>query len=156
MSEIELLWQIGAVLVPLFVGYTVGRYNEHRHYRSIRRREASLKNLLAFAEKSVPRDWVVSESRLVVGSVVISVDYFKRFLAGLRAIIGGRIDSYESLVERARREAILRMKEEAAKAGADMVFNVKLETARVFQGERSATTSVEALAYGTALRVTER
>ena len=45
--------------------------------------------------------------------VVISLDHFKRFLAGLRALVGGRIRSYETLLDRARREALMRMKEAA-------------------------------------------
>ncbi len=134
------------------LGFFVGRYNERRHYRSIRRREAELSDVLAFSVKTLPADHAFTEGRLVMGSAVISVDYFKSLLAGFRNIIGGRVDSYESLVERARREAILRMKAEAARLGAPMVFNVKLETTRVFQGERSATQSVEALAYGTAVK----
>lgn len=134
------------------LGFFVGRYNERRHYRSIRRREAELKNVMAFSVKTLPADHAFTEGRLVMGSAVISVDYFKSLLAGFRNIIGGRVDSYESLVERARREAILRMKAEAARMGAHMIFNVKLETSRVFQGERSATKSVEALAYGTAVK----
>ncbi|MFT6733724.1 MAG: hypothetical protein ACJAS9_001914 [Polaribacter sp.] len=44
------------------------------------------------------------------------MDYFKRFLAGLRNIFGGRVVTYESLVDRARREAILRMKEKCPAA----------------------------------------
>ena len=45
---------------------------------------------------------------------MVSVDYFKRFLAGLRMIFGGRVSSYESLLDRARREALLRMRLQAA------------------------------------------
>ena len=90
-------------------------------------------------------------SGLVMGNAVISADYFKPFLASLRKIFGGRLGAYESLVERARREAILRMKAEARARGAAMVFNVKLETSRVFKGRRRSVLSVEVLAYGTAV-----
>jgi uncharacterized protein YbjQ (UPF0145 family) len=88
---------------------------------------------------------------LVTGSVVISVDYFKRFLASLRTLIGGRVTSYESLLDRARREAILRMKEEASKLGADKVFNIKLETSSISKSAKGKVGSIEVLAYGTAL-----
>ena len=67
--------------------------------------------------RSVPSGWQVTESTLIAGSVVISVDYFKRFLAGLRAIFGGRIKSYESLLDRARREALMRIKQKGRRAG---------------------------------------
>ena len=52
----------------------------------------------------------ILRTRLVQGSAVISIDYFKRMLAALRNIVGGEVKSYETLVDRARREATLRMK----------------------------------------------
>ena len=88
---------------------------------------------------------------LVGGNVVISVDYFKRVVAGLRTIVGGRITTYESLLERARREAILRMKEDAKAKGARFVVNVKLETASITKGRQQQVGAVEVYAYGTAL-----
>ena len=80
--------------------------------------------------------------------MVIASDYFKTFTAGLINIFGGRVTPFESLVDRARREALLRMKEQASQTGASIVFNVKLETTRIATGRLGA---VEVLAYGTAL-----
>jgi uncharacterized protein YbjQ (UPF0145 family) len=97
----------------------------------------------------------VASADLVQGSIVISVDYFKRFLAGLRAIFGGRIRSYEPLLDRARREALLRMTEDAVSRGFDAVVNVRLETARLAssRGNGKGTAGVEMLAFGTALEL---
>jgi len=86
-----------------------------------------------------------------MGSVVISVDYFKRLLAALRNFFGGRVKSYETLLDRARREAILRMQQEAKELGANVVINIKLETASISKGRKNAIGSVEILAYGTAM-----
>jgi uncharacterized protein YbjQ (UPF0145 family) len=81
---------------------------------------------------------------------VISVDYFKRFLASLRNIFGGRISSYETLVDRARREAILRMK--ASCPGATQIINVRLETSSLSKNTRKGSIgSIEVFAYGTAI-----
>ena len=71
----------------------------------------------------------------------------------MRAIIGGRVSSYETLIDRARREAILRMKEQAAAKGANYVFNVKMETSSISKGQRDSIGSVEVLAYGTAITI---
>ena len=57
------------------------------------------------------------------------IDYFKRFLAGLRNIFGGTVRSYESLIDRARREAVLRMKEMAGDAS--VIVNVRIETSNI-------------------------
>ena len=111
--------------VFLALGYFFGRYYEKTHYKSIIKREVKFRNIPAIASRIAPSSSIPNETMLVTGSVVISVDYFKRFLASLRALIGGRIASYESLLDRARREAILRMKEQAKDAGADKIFNIR-------------------------------
>ena len=140
------------VLVTLLaLGYFFGRVAESRHYKSIIRREQEYRDVLAIASKIPPLGESLEASILVSGSVVISVDYFKRFLAGLRSLVGGRIVAYESLLDRARREALLRMKQEARKVGADKVFNIKLETASISKNARGGIGSIEVLAYGTAL-----
>jgi uncharacterized protein YbjQ (UPF0145 family) len=137
-------------IILLGLGYGFGRLAETRHYRSILRREQAFRSILLIATRTPPPDIVPRKIQLVAGNVVISVDYFKRFLASLRNIFGGRVQSYESLLDRARREAILRMKAEARALGADMVFNIKLETASISKGKRNTIGAVEVLAYGTA------
>lgn len=142
---------LGIVLVLLLVGYVTGRIAEQRHYRSILKREHASRDLLVIPSKFLPTMNPSPLTSLVLGNVVVSVDYFKRFVAGLRGLLGGRVVAYESLVDRARREAILRMKEEARRKGAQMVFNVKLETSSISKGRKNTVGSVEVLAYGTAL-----
>jgi uncharacterized protein YbjQ (UPF0145 family) len=137
----------------LLLGYISGSWAEKRHYRSIQRREEELLHMaVVTAEGSFPPG-SVRNSELVIGSAVISIDYFKRLLAILRNIFGGRVKSYESLVDRARREAILRMKESAQKQGASMVINLRLETATIGRNanQKKQIGSVEAIAYGTAI-----
>ena len=58
--------------------------------------------------------------------------------------------AYETLIDRARREAILRMKEDCPQAS--QIINVRIETASISQNASKGTIgSVEVLAYGTAL-----
>lgn len=137
-------------LVLLSLGYAVGQFAERRHYRSILQREEKLNSLPAIASRYPPTEPHYQQA-LVTGSTVVSVDYFKRFLAALRNLFGGRVTSYESLLDRARRESLLRMKQQAAAMGAAMVFNVKYETASISKGRGNSIGSIEVLAYGTAL-----
>lgn len=142
------------VLVSLLgLGYFFGSRAEKRHFESIIKREVELSKLPLIPAKTLPIEFQSErfENKLVDGSVVISVDYFKRFLSGLRALVGGRVRAYETLVERARREALLRMKQQAADCGSIMIFNCKLETASISKGQGNAIGSVEVYAYGTAL-----
>lgn len=150
----DLTFTITMILLPLAAGYIFGRWNERRHYKSILRREADLRHLIAFALRHIPDDIDAHSPHLVMGSAVISVDYFKSFLAGFRNIFGGKLSSYETLLERGRREAILRMKQNAKDLGADIVYNVRLETSPVFgSGAQNVTRSIEVMAYGTAIEV---
>lgn len=138
------------LLVLLALGYGFGRAAESSHYRSIKKREAELRSIPAIASKLPDPSLTPSKTQLVTGSVVISIDYFKRFLSQLRNLVGGRVKAYESLLDRARREAILRMKEQAKAQGASLIFNVKLETASIYKGKGQSIGSVEVVAYGTA------
>lgn len=151
-QSISLLFNIGIPALLIFTGFFIGSWIERRHFRRILRREDELRDILAFAIRRAPDDLALAAPHLVTGSAVISVDYFKRFAAGLRGIVGGRIGSYESLFERARREALIRMKQAAQRDGSQIVLNVKLDTTRIYAGSRNATVSVEAVAYGTAYR----
>ena len=144
------MYELILLLILLSLGYVVGQYAERRHYRSILQREERLNSLPAIASRYPPSEPQYHQA-LVTGSTVISVDYFKRFLAALRSLFGGRITAYESLLDRARRESLLRMKQQASALGASMVFNVKYETASISKGRGNSIGSVEVLAYGTAL-----
>lgn len=138
-------------LLLLALGYGFGRYAEKQHYRSIIQREDELRGIPVIAIRFPPIMTPRPETTMVTGSVVIAEDYFKRFLFGLRTLIGGRIRSYETLVDRGRREAILRMKQQTAELGGSMVFNVKIETAGIISGRKSKIGAIEVHAYGTAI-----
>jgi uncharacterized protein YbjQ (UPF0145 family) len=148
------LLDLGVALVLLAVGYFAGTLAEQSHYKSIRVRELRMRRMPTTNLRRPPAHWQVERAGLVAGSTVVSVDYFKRFLAQLRNLVGGRVRSYESLLDRGRREAVLRMKEEAAKAGFDAVINVRLETSSLSTPLRNkGVAGVEVLAFGTALKL---
>ena len=114
--------QLIIVIVLIGLGYVVGSIAEKKHYRSIISREAQWLHIPTVSVKNMIEDDVdIIDARMVQGSVVISIDHFKRILASLRNIFGGRVTAYESLIDRARREAILRMKEKSPNA--DIVLN---------------------------------
>ena len=137
-------------LALLASGYTVGRIAERRHYRSIIAREKDMANVMVFTNRFPPLTQRASQA-LVTGSVVVSEDYFKRVVSGLQSLFGGRLRAYESLLDRARREAVLRMKQEARDKGAKMIINVKFQTFSIPGRNPNSFGAVEVMAYGTAL-----
>lgn len=147
MPWIDLI-NLALPVLLLAVGYFVGRLLERRHYASIRRRERELRSVVAITTRFVPEGVTAQGATLVSGGVVVSSDYFKTFVAGFRNLVGGRFRGFESLLERARREAILRMKQQAREHGSSLVIGVRIHTTRV---AGSQTPSVEVIAFGTAL-----
>ncbi len=151
MFNLELI-QLYIVLFFIILGFITGTLIEKRHYRSIKERELKFLKLPAVTIKNVlDKEAIINDVNFVTGSAVISLDYFKRFLAGLYNFFGGEIKSYESLLDRARREAILRMKEKAVDA--DIILNVRIETSAIGKSaeKRKTIGSIEAIAYGTAI-----
>ena len=146
----EQLFSLLLIVILLIIGFFFGTTIEKRHYRSIIHREAKFRHLVVLPQR-FPALNNVRDSRLVSGNVVISVDYFKRFLATLRMLFGGRLGSYESLLDRARREAILRLQAQADALNATAVYNLKFETSSISKGADNTIGSIEVLAYGTAL-----
>lgn len=146
------MYDLIIILVLLLLGYVFGTILEKKHYKSIVKRERKFKNILIFDNKHIPLELKAEGGQIVVGHVVVSVDYFKRFVAGLRKMLGGRLKSYESLLDRARREAVLRMKDQAKQLNTNMIFNVKFETASISKGARDTIGSVEVYVYGSAVK----
>ena len=133
----------------ILIGYTAGKWLEDRHYKSIREREMKFLQRPTITIKTIPGNQSVQQASMAIGAVVVSVDYFKRFLATIRMIFGGEVSSYASLIDRGKREAILRMKESCPNA--DLYLNFRLQTAAISQGRRNKIGSIEFVAYSTAI-----
>ena len=132
-------------LFLLALGWFVGGATEERHCRSLQQREEQQADCFVTQVKSYPNAAPDGPpSRMVVAEVVIATDYLKSFLARLRNIFGGEVRSYQSLLIRARREATLRILEEARRQGYNAVCNIRLDTADV--GGSTATRKVAMVA----------
>lgn len=138
------------VIALVLIGLHFGRVAERRHYLSLADRENIFRQISVSTMRRPPFEKAY-HTALVSGSTVVSVDFFKVFVANLKNLIGGRLTTYESLLERARREAILRMKQDAVELGATTIINTRFETSRISGNASQGIGSVEVLAYGTAL-----
>ena len=148
-----------SLLIFLFLtilAYGVGTFVEKRHYKSIKKREIQTLDLPAVNIKKLTTDKQIVGVQMVSGSAVISLDYFKRVVASLRMLMGGRVRAYESLIDRARREAVLRMKQ-SCKVDTGIILNVRVETSSIGKSANSKNQigSIEAIAYGTAVYFAE-
>lgn len=85
---------------------------------------------------------------LVKGSVVQSKNFGKDFMAGMKTLVGGEIESYTQLLNEARQIATKRMVDEAEALGADAVVNIRFSSSSLMQS------AAELTSYGTAVRIT--
>lgn len=95
--------------------------------------------------ETVPGRTIVRHIGLVQGSTVRAKHVGRDIMAGLKNIVGGELKGYTELLNEARDEALRRMAEQAHRAGANAVVNVRFSTASVAAG------AAEILAYGTAV-----
>ena len=86
---------------------------------------------------------------LVKGSVVQSKNFGKDFMAGMKTLVGGEIESYTDMLNEARQIATKRMVDEAEALGADAVLNIRFASASIMQS------AAEITAYGTAVKYKE-
>ncbi len=148
----------GIILVAalLIVGLVVGGSVEKAHFRRLAIAEQNLSGILLSDIKRLPANWKATDPVLVVGEVVIATDYFKVFASSIRGLFGGRVRSYELLAERARSEAVVRMLENARSAGANVVWSVRIETSTIQGKKKGKSGGVEVMAYGTAMKVSQK
>lgn len=57
-----------------------------------------------------------------------------KFVAGLQSLAGGEVGAFTLEMEKARIEALQRLKDNAARLGANAIVGVDVETTEIFQG----------------------
>lgn len=140
-----LIFKIGITLVLFIIGWSFGRHIERKHLNELEQNERLLAHIRIDTNKFQSSE---HHGQLVNSNVVISHDYFKYIIANIQNFFGGRLTTYESVVDRARREAVVRLKREAEKMGADHIMGLRLSTTEMgMQGGM-----VEVFAYGTAIQ----
>ena len=137
----------------LLLAYITGSIIEKRHFKKIKQREIALirKPIVSYGVKKWTSKKKVKSAELVTGEVVISGDYFKNFVAALKNFFGGRLTTFESVLDRGRREAILRMREKAK--GANLIVNTRIESVMLndlYSGQ-GGVPQCAIIAYGTAI-----
>ena len=114
-------------LALMVIGYSCGTIAEKRHYKSIIKREQELVKLMVVNAEGRFAEGAVRTSFLVNGSTVVSNDYFKRLLAILRNIFGGRSKSYEGELAGGVGAVIEELRSHAEASGADAVVGIDID-----------------------------
>ncbi len=84
---------------------------------------------------------------VVRGVVVRSPSIGQGFMGGLKQIVGGNIEEFAQVCERARQDAYDRMVSHANESGADAIIAMRYDATEFSEG------ATEVLAYGTAVKL---
>ena len=144
----EFIWFISLLVIT----YAWGTYCEKKHYASIREREDALPPVpvVGFDRRQAKFDGEVASMEMVYGSVVVGADYFKYYLSNLISFFGGNIATLENVLDRGRREAVIRLKQKALTA--DYLVNLRYETSQIDNSKDGQNIpKVEVYAYATAV-----
>ena len=119
----------GALLI---LGFTAGTFAEKRHFKRLDGREEINRLMLQTQSKLYLSPTAGGKTpSMIYSETVVASDYFKNFLSGFRKFFGGEVKSYHSLMERARRETLAKLIEQAREMGYNAVCNVRLEPADI-------------------------
>ena len=93
-------------------------------------------------------------STLLHVSLCVGPSMGQMFFMWLKSIFGGRLHSYDVVLDFGRREALLRLKQQAAERGCTSIVNIRIETSVVSfaKTQKSKQASVEFLAFATGIR----
>lgn len=138
-------------LVLFIIPMITGQIIERKHFKDLQVREAEIRKKVIVHNRRSPLITRPVKMTLVAGEVCIGADRFKTWLAGFRQIVGGRMGSLAPVVERARREALLRALESAAAQGYTEVGNIRYTTANLkWNAPKQRELLISVMAYGTA------
>ncbi len=148
-SFTQMLVNYAPLLILFFVGWFFGARHERQHLARLAVSEKALAGIIVSTERFY-RPTLAANSdggELVLGSVVIAQDYFKMVVARVLNIFGRNLTTYETLLDRARREAVVRMRTQAQAKGYNHIYGLRFEVSNINQ----LGSMVEAIAYGTAV-----
>lgn len=136
----------------LVLGLLVGSLTERRHFARLNAREA-VRRVTITNLRRPPSPETIQHAAMVQGQCVIGSDYFKTFISAWKGLIGGELRAFQSMMTRARREALQRLCDEAEAIGATEVCNVRFESSNIrsVHNKNKGAPQVEVLAYGTAI-----
>lgn len=86
---------------------------------------------------------------IVTGEVIVGANLFRDMFASITDIVGGRSGSYERVLERARKEAILEMVEKCKQLGGNALVGCDLDYEVLGKGGSMLMVSIS----GTAVRL---
>jgi uncharacterized protein YbjQ (UPF0145 family) len=90
-------------------------------------------NMLITTTPNVEGKRITRYYGIVSGETIVGANIFRDFFASIRDVIGGRSNSYEEVLRKAKDSALREMEEQAMRMGANAVIGVDLDYETVGQ-----------------------
>jgi len=152
MEDYGIIVQILLFVGPLLIfGVLIGRTVEKSHIKRLDADDLTHEDFTFTQLKSFPMASLNGPPpTIIVSEVVIASDYLKSWLASWRNIFGGEVRSFQTLQNRAKREALSRLRKTAMMQGYNAVCNIRVDSADVGGGTTARKTPMAAvIASGT-------
>jgi len=160
-GAIILVYILGPILLSLlfpFLSWAIGRWYQDRLMSALLLNEKQQGNMLQsdqhLSTQSLMTTMAAESSTLLHVSICVGPSMGQIFFMWFKSIFGGRLHSYDVVLDYGRREALLRLNRQAKNLGCSSVVNIRIETSTVSfaKNDKSNTSSVEFLAFATGIR----
>ncbi|RJU92353.1 MAG: hypothetical protein DWC03_06975 [Candidatus Poseidoniales archaeon] len=153
-----LLFSLLPILLP-FLSWAFGRWYQGRLMDALVLNEKQhgmmLQNDQHLSTASSMTTMTAESSTLLHVSICVGPSMGQIFFMWFKSIFGGRLHSYDVVLDYGRREALLRLNQQAKELGCSSMVNIRIETSTVSftkNNNNSKTSSVEFLAFATGIR----
>ena len=160
-GAIILVYILGPILISLlfpFLSWAVGRWYQDRLMSALLLNEKQQGIMLQsdqhLSTQSLMTTMAAESSTLLHVSICVGPSMGQIFFMWFKSIFGGRLHSYDVVLDYGRREALLRLNQQAKNLGCSSMVNIRIETSTVSFAKNSKgnTSSVEFLAFATGIR----
>ena len=160
-GAIILVYILGPILLSLlfpFLSWAIGRWYQDCLMSALLLNEKQQGNMLQsdqhLSTQSLMTTMAAESSTLLHVSICVGPSMGQIFFMWFKSIFGGRLHSYDVVLDYGRREALLRLNQQAKNLGCSSVVNIRIETSTVSfaKNDKSNTSSVEFLAFATGIR----
>jgi uncharacterized protein YbjQ (UPF0145 family) len=149
------------VLATLFIPLTswgLGRWYQGRLLKVLDGKEKQhgslFKSNKSLSTSSPMATMNASSSTLLHVSICVGPSWGQMFFMWVKSLFGGRLHSYDTVLDFGRREVLMRLHQQANELGCASIVNIRIETSVISfaKNDKSKQSSVEFLAFATGLR----
>jgi len=161
LVELYIAFVVASILLPIlypFISWALGRWYQGRLMAALDENEKMhgvvLSNESLLSTSSRNTNFASPSATLLHVSLCVAPSTGQIFFMWVKSLFGGRLVSYDVVLDYGRREALYRLQQQARQQECTSMINIRIETSTLSfaRNQDSKTSSIEILAYATGLR----